>query len=178
MDSTVWLRAYNRSLPKREAKECSLWTSWPAKEFVEDYRAYPQARAIFKKKRLRGGKWSIQHFRDGRSFRHNHDPVLKGTTTAVHRRTLRKTALQEAVQTNLQNAVEPKQCAALIERQFPGSFQTRNDIYNMRNAPPSTRPLPTRHHEHLCRRRCRRSQHDQMGSLLPRDWPPPYRADG
>ena len=79
------------------------------------------------------GTWSVRYVKDeGQSRIHNHQPFLPGTTSANHRRRLRSKRMEEAVQNHIQSGVPTRQTMAILQYEFPHSFQTRKDIANLR----------------------------------------------
>ncbi|KAI9750688.1 MAG: hypothetical protein M1815_001671 [Lichina confinis] len=78
------------------------------------------------------GSWSIRHYKNGKSFHHNHEPVAPDTTTANHRRSRRTAEMRDLVRSHIESGVTARQSVAIIKTFFPDSFQTKKDISNMK----------------------------------------------
>ena len=78
------------------------------------------------------GSWSIQHYKDGQSFIHNHGPVGANTKTPNHRRSNRTAAIRDVIKSHIMAGVASRQSQAILKRDFPNSFQTRKDLNNMK----------------------------------------------
>lgn len=52
--------------------------------------------------------WSVRHYKDEKSFHHNHEPVTANTTAANHRRSRRTSEMQGLIQSHIKTRIDAK----------------------------------------------------------------------